>query len=343
VNAKKVATVEQLIFLQLVLQICQDSSLLSDLQACWLPSSSTSSVVVLTGQEDMQRFWSLVLQQLKGILYVSEYEILHPLTLSSAEDTSSLAQSTSSSPTSSTTSVEQILDAKDLQLQQSIAQDFVQLVWDCLAAFLTIIYTPTTSTLTHPTSSVDVWMIYLVEQQEWLGLGQICLHHFDMIARHKYIGQIYAQLPSTVNQISLKEYEKHWMSRYFTSFHQTLVKLVLQCWQHTLVHSSYLQSYFYDHKEYLHILLAYCVTDFYNPLTREWAFFTIHSLTQHHAGIRDYLDSLQLQGVEINKSEELQKAGIEVKLDKATGKISFVQKPPVVPPLPPVIEVVADE
>lgn len=78
----------------------------------------------------------------------------------------------------------------------------------------------------------------------------------------------------------------------------------------------------------MHLLLAYGVTDFYNPLTREWAFFTIHSLTLHHPHIRTYLDSLQLQGLEINKSEELQRAGIEVQLNKDTGKISFVQKPP---------------
>lgn len=94
------------------------------------------------------------------------------------------------------------------------------------------------------------------------------------------------------------------------------------------------QEYFYEHKEYLHVLLAYCVTDFYNPLTREWSFFTIHSLTQYHPHIRNYLDSLQLQELEINKAEELQRAGIEVQLNKETGKISFVQKPPPAPTPP---------
>lgn len=72
-------------------------------------------------------------------------------------------------------------------------------------------------------------------------------------------------------------------------------------------------------------LLQHCVTDFTNPLSREWALFAVRQLCLHSEEVSEALRGLQPQRLvsvaENDMQRELEAQGVQVQLDVATGKL----------------------
>lgn len=77
-------------------------------------------------------------------------------------------------------------------------------------------------------------------------------------------------------------------------------------------------------------LLCHCVTDFSNPLTREWALLSIRNLCECHEDVPKYIATLQPQDAVV-VDEGLAAAGLQVRFDTATGRFAVRQDPPAPP------------
>ncbi len=72
------------------------------------------------------------------------------------------------------------------------------------------------------------------------------------------------------------------------------------------------------------MLLSSCQLDETAPVAREWALWAVRNMCEGNPAIQQQIAGLEVQSTAV--SPELQKMGMEVQLDKATGKLRLVQK-----------------
>jgi ataxin-10 len=75
----------------------------------------------------------------------------------------------------------------------------------------------------------------------------------------------------------------------------------------------------------LPIVLAYCVTDFDNPLSREYALMTVRNLCEGNLENQRFIESLQPQ--KVIQDDLMKQKGIRVEIDPSSGKFHFRQVP----------------
>ena len=76
--------------------------------------------------------------------------------------------------------------------------------------------------------------------------------------------------------------------------------------------------------QHLTCILTASQVDESSPLAREWALWGMRNLCEGHAAIQQ--DLAQLKAESVIDTQELQAAGIKLKLDHATGKISLLDQ-----------------
>jgi ataxin-10 len=73
------------------------------------------------------------------------------------------------------------------------------------------------------------------------------------------------------------------------------------------------------------VLLNNCNLDDTAPLAREWALWSVRNMCRDNEAVQQYI--AKFQAVEAVQSAELQRMGKELQLDRATNKLSLVDKP----------------
>lgn len=71
--------------------------------------------------------------------------------------------------------------------------------------------------------------------------------------------------------------------------------------------------------------MALCVTDFDNPLIREWSLLCVRNACEGNDEIQEYIKSLRPQEVQIT-DDSLEAVGLSVRIDSTTGKLVVDQK-----------------
>jgi Spinocerebellar ataxia type 10 protein domain len=69
------------------------------------------------------------------------------------------------------------------------------------------------------------------------------------------------------------------------------------------------------------VVLSHCVTDFRNPLAREWALMCVRNACEGSEKNQAYVAGLVPQGVFVD--EELRSKGIRVEIDPSRGKFTI--------------------
>lgn len=127
------------------------------------------------------------------------------------------------------------------------------------------------------------------------------------------------------NQIVLNNNNKFYIN--YTEYRQTIVRLSLQLLSVLVYKSKKLQSKLLDIELLLPSLLSHCVTDFKNPLAREWALLTIRFSCEDNEDIINYINNLQPQGIEnLKNDEEMKKLGLKFDIDPLKGKFRIIQE-----------------
>lgn len=70
------------------------------------------------------------------------------------------------------------------------------------------------------------------------------------------------------------------------------------------------------------LLLCQCVIDDASPMAKEWALLALRNLCEGCIGAHARIRGLQAQGVV--RTEEMEAAGIDVRVDADTGKVRVV-------------------
>jgi hypothetical protein len=73
------------------------------------------------------------------------------------------------------------------------------------------------------------------------------------------------------------------------------------------------------------VLLNNCNLDDTAPLAREWALWSVRNMCRDNEAVQQYI--AKFQAVEAVQSAELERMGKELQLDRATNKLSLVDKP----------------
>jgi hypothetical protein len=76
----------------------------------------------------------------------------------------------------------------------------------------------------------------------------------------------------------------------------------------------------------LNSVLCHCVTDFANPLAREWALLCVRNACEGNERIQEYIAGLKAQDAVV-VDEALAAAGMQVRFDAGTGRFSVQQQP----------------
>jgi hypothetical protein len=71
------------------------------------------------------------------------------------------------------------------------------------------------------------------------------------------------------------------------------------------------------------VLLSNCQMDGQNPVAQQWALWAVRAMTQGHAGIQAHIAGLAAQ--DAVASPELEAMGMQLRLDRGTGKMRLVQ------------------
>lgn len=74
-------------------------------------------------------------------------------------------------------------------------------------------------------------------------------------------------------------------------------------------------------REGLPVILSYCVTDFENPLCREYALMCIRNLCEGNLENQRFIESLQPQ--QVLQDETLLAQGIRIEMDPLSGRFKF--------------------
>eukprot|EP01034_Spumella_vulgaris_P022020 gene22020-28114_t len=72
-------------------------------------------------------------------------------------------------------------------------------------------------------------------------------------------------------------------------------------------------------------VLSHCVTDFSNPLAREWALFATRNACADCLENQEYIESLRPQNISVQDAD-MKAQGLEVEMSSETGKFRLVQK-----------------
>lgn len=72
------------------------------------------------------------------------------------------------------------------------------------------------------------------------------------------------------------------------------------------------------------LILSQCQIDDASPLAREWGLWAVRNLCEGNEDIQARIQGLELRTAV--QSEHLRKMGVQVELDKATGKLKMTQK-----------------
>lgn len=72
------------------------------------------------------------------------------------------------------------------------------------------------------------------------------------------------------------------------------------------------------------VVLGMCGTSVVHPLRREWALLCIRNACETNEKVREFIESLQLQDTRV-VNDKLREAGVQVEVDRQTGKLRFVQ------------------
>ena len=73
-------------------------------------------------------------------------------------------------------------------------------------------------------------------------------------------------------------------------------------------------------------VLQRCQLDARNPNIREWAILAVRYLTEDESN-REFIQAIESTPREVVNAEELEAAGLEVKIDRSTGKVRMKQQP----------------
>lgn len=72
------------------------------------------------------------------------------------------------------------------------------------------------------------------------------------------------------------------------------------------------------------LVLAQCQVDIDSPMAREWGLWAVRNVCEGSEAARKALS--ELKASEAVDNEELRRAGLQVTLDDATGKVKVVQR-----------------
>lgn len=105
------------------------------------------------------------------------------------------------------------------------------------------------------------------------------------------------------------------------------VKACLQLLSILLHRCPLAQDQLYEHRDKsgVHSILCHCVTDFANPLAREWALLCVRNACEGHALLQEYIASLRAQDAVI-VDDQLQAAGMQVTFNPETGRCQVQQQ-----------------
>jgi ataxin-10 len=73
------------------------------------------------------------------------------------------------------------------------------------------------------------------------------------------------------------------------------------------------------------VVLAFCATDFENPLCREFALMCVRNLCEGNRETQRLIESLQPQ--QVLQDDALLRQGIRLDIDPLSGRFSFSQTP----------------
>lgn len=116
---------------------------------------------------------------------------------------------------------------------------------------------------------------------------------------------------------------------WFSDYRKEAVQCALQTLSNLVYGTESVQNELVDDGG-IHVVLNHCVTDFENPLAREWGLMTVRNACEGNEKVQAYVDTLKPQGAVI-EDPKLREAGLQVEIDSMTGKFKFTQNetPPV--------------